>query len=611
VGLIARYFVGANPRLPAGAMAFIRGGACAFVLVGLLLMAVGCQEPMRTPTGALRVGDYGGPRVDIYRAMQPKRSDRAYLLDRMRVGVLTLADGYPVSAQTIFEEVYDVLRTQGINKDKTVASVVLNEDVKIWKGEPFEQALALSYYAMVQAELGSWDNARAAANGSLFRLRDFGEDEDGERIDTYEIAKRAVEYERAIEAGDSADEALKKANYLDNGYALRDSDFTLGYLLAGIANQQLGRIREADDHYLRVMELDERQGRLIEALRDGRYNTVLVVSYGLGPRKQGYGPDNSLARFVPRFPSDGGELRVRVGHVMGRTYTPVQDVNVMAGDHMWNNLADVRAAKSTIGSVMLLGGLFATQYGASRGGSDDTLYAGLGALVVGAILKAGAHVDTRYCDVMPQRFYVVPLYLSDPDELIQLEIAGRPSSKLVLAGLGPPGGASGGAVGKTQLRYIHLVSSNNPNSPAPGWATSGEVFYKNPYTQKPAGETLPYILGGNDVRPPTQRVLDGYRRAGLLSGMTLADLRELYRAEGIELTTQDQRGFAGKHLLEGGRSLVSPLPGTTGFARLFGQTHRRYHPRSDAVARIVPTPAMPQAPPLSSQDTPLSQGDSP
>jgi len=532
--------------------------------------------------------------------MQPKRSDRAYLLDRMRVGVLTLADGYPRSAQTVFEEVYDVLRTQGINKDKTVASVVLNEDVKIWKGEPFEQALALAYYAMVQAELGSWDNARAAANGSLFRLRDFGNDEDGNRIDTYEIARRAVEYERAIEAGDTSEQALKKANYLDNGYAVRDSDFTLGYLLAGIANQQLGRIREADDHYLRVMELDDRQGRLIKALRTGRYNTVLVVSYGLGPRKEGYGPDNSLARFAPRFPSDDGELRVRVGEVMGRTYEPVQDVNAMAADHMWNNLADVRAAKSTIGSLMLAGGAAATEYG-SRRGDDDTLYAGLGALLTGAILKAGAHVDTRYCDVMPQRFYVVPLYLSDPNERIRLEVQGRPSSKLVLAGLGPPLDPNGPA----QLRYIHLVSTPNPNIPPPDWAVSGQVLYKNPYTDAPAGKTMPYILGGHDVRPPTQRVLDSYHRWGQLKGMTLADLRELYRAEGIRLSVEDQHGYAGRHLLEGGRSLVCPLPGTTGFARLFGQTHRPYHPRSDDVARIAA--AYPNAP----ANHPPTQGDSP
>lgn len=563
------------------------------------LLMQGCQEPMRTPTLSLRAGDYGTPRVDIHQNMQSKRTDRAYLLDRMRVGVLTLADGYPESAQTIFEEVYDVLRTQGINKDKTIASIAINEDIKVWKGEPFEQALALTYYAMTQAELDSWDNARAAANGSLFRLRDFGEDEDGERIDTYEIARRAVEYERAIDAGDSPEEALRKANYLDHGYAVRDSDFTLGYLLAGIANQQLGRLEEANDHYLRVLELDEQQNRLIQALQDGRYNTLLVVSYGLGPRKEGYGPDNALARFTPRTPSDDGELRVRVGHVMGRTYLPVQDVNVMAGDHMWNNLADVRAAKSTLGTILLYGGAIATHYGSSRGGNDDTVYAGLAALAVGAIMKAGAHVDTRYCDVMPQRFYVVPLYLSDPNERIELEIQGRPSSKMVLAGLGPPDSPNGSA----QLRYIHLVSDPNPHTQPPAWASSGKVFYQNTYTDEPSGNTFPYILGGNDVRPPTQRMLQSYHRAGQLKGTTLADLTELYRAEGLTFTPEDQHGYADRHVLEGGRSLVAPLPGTAGFARLFGQTHRAYQPRSAEVTRFIKSnPAT---------DHPLPQGDSP
>ncbi len=564
----------------------------------VLFFIVSCQKPMDTPVAALSAGDYAGPRTLIQKDMQPKRSDRAYLLDRMRVGVLTLADGYPDSAQTVFEEVYDLLRTQGINKDKTVASVVLNEDVKIWKGEPFEQALALAYYAMTQAELDSWDNTRAATNGSLFSLRDFGEDEEGERIDTYEIARRAVEYERAVEAGDSPDEALKKANYLDNGYAVRDSDFTLGYLLAGIANQQLGRTAEADDHFLRALEIDDKLGQLVEALRDGQYNTVLVVSYGLGPRKESYGPDNALARFTPRFPSDGGELRVRIGPGTGRTYPVVQDVNTMAGDHMWNNLEDVRAAKSTIGSVMMYGGAIAAGYGGSKGGHDDAVYYGLGALLAGAIMKAGAHADTRYCDVFPQRFYIVPLYLSDPNTQIILDVPNRPSSKMVLTGLGPPGPQ---LAGKAQLRYVRLVSTQNPQAPPPIWATSGEIHYGNPYTTHPALTNFPYLLGGKDVSPPTQRVLDGYHRAGKLTDLTLADLRELYRAEGVQLSTEDQSGFAGTHLLEGGKSLVCPLPGTAGFARVFGQTHRDYDPKSaDAAARLAQT-----------QPDPTPQGDTP
>lgn len=571
----------------------------AWPLLALAILVSGCQDPVDTPYAALATGDYANPRTQIQNDMQPKRSDRSYLLDRMRVGVLTLADGYPESAQTVFEEVYDLLRTQGINKDKTVASVVLNEDLKIWKGEPFEQALAMAYYAMTQAELGSWDNTRAAANGSLFALRDFGEDDEGNRIDTFEIARRAVEYERAIEAGDSPDEALKKANYLDNGYAVRDSDFALGYLLAGIANQQLGRTKEADDHFLRVLELDDRMDQLVQALRDNRYNTVLVVSYGLGPEKVGYGPDNALARFTPRFSSDDGELRVRIGPSMGRTYPAVQDVNKMAADHMWNNLEDVRSAKSTIGTVMTYGGLYAAMYGASNSGHDDAVYYGLGAAALGVFLKAGAHVDTRYCDVLPQRFYIVPLYLTDPNQPIELEVQGRPSTKLMLTGLGPPGPMS---IGKAQLRYVRLVSDRNPQAPPPGWATSGQVYYGNPYTTS-HGES-PYILGGFDVSPPTQRAIDAYHRAGMLRGMTLADLRELYRAEGVQLTTEDGHGFADRHVLEGGSSVVLPLPGTTGFVRLFGQTHPAYQPKSNEVARLTDTN-------IHTTTDPTPQGDTP
>jgi len=568
---------------PAGLRADLRSAAKPMVhvwvlLFGALVYLTGCQQPMHTPTAALRVGDYANPRRDLYENLEPKRSDRAYLLDRMRVGVLALADGQPGSAQTIFEEVYDVLRTQGINRDKTVASLVLNEDVKVWKGEPFEQALALAYYGMTQAELGSWDNTRAAANGSLFQLRDFGEDEKGERIDTYEITRRAVEYERAIEAGDSPDEALSKANYLDNGYVVRDSDFTLGYLLAGIANQQLGRTDEADDQFLRVSEIDDRLTPLTEALRKGGYNTVLIVSHGLGPQKQGYGPDNALARFAPRFPSDDAELLVRVGDSQGRAYPLVLDVNAMAGDHMWNNLEDVRAAKSTIGTLMIYGGAIATNYGASNSGNDDSLYIGLGAMLAGAIMKAGAHVDTRYCDVMPQRFYVVPLYLNDASQRIELEVQGRGSSRLVLAGLGPP--TAHGPGGAAQLRYVRLVSHQNPAAAPPRWAVSGQVYYEHDYDDDPQAGSLPYILGGNDVRPPTQRMLNRYHQRGLLNDMTLADLRERYRERDIQFTLEDQQGFAGKHVLEGGHSLVVPLPGTTGFARLFGQAHPT-HPFSN------------------------------
>jgi hypothetical protein len=69
--------------------------------------------------------------------------------------------------------------------------------------------------------------------------------------------------------------------------------------------------------------------------------------------------------------------------------------------------------------------------------------------------------------------------------------------------------------------------------------------------------------------------------------MTTVDLENLYREEGIALTVEDQQGRSRKHILEGGDSLVAPLPGTAGFARLFDQMHPPYQPRSQAVQDLV------------------------
>ena len=87
---------------------------------------------------------------------------------------------------------------------------------------------------------------------------------------------------------------------------------------------------------------------------------------------------------------------------------------------------------------------------------------------------------------------------------------------------------------------------------------------------------LPYLFGGENVEIPSQSVLTDYQNAGRLRNMTLADLQEAYRRAGVLFTIEQQGGWTGLHLLEGGKSLVSPLPGTAGFTRIYGQLHPPY-----------------------------------
>jgi len=513
-------------------------------------------------------GAYAGARVELQSRVTDDPSDRAYLLDRLRLLILTLADGQPAQAEEVANQTFRLLRTQGLNADRTAAAVVLNEGVKIWKGEPFEQALGFTYIAMQKAELGQWDNARAAANASLFLLKSFGENERGEEMSTVELARRAAEEDarRGEGAGDQ---------YINKGYTPVKTNFVLGYLINGLANKAIGRDDEAADNFHEAEVVRDYLKPLAEALDTGTYNTVFVVDYGRGPRKIATGPDNAFARYVETWPSGLEPLTVGVdgGSVVISEAPPVQDLNRMAMSLMWNNLEDVRTAKSAIGSGMLIGGLAVA--GASR--DNEAQLAGLGVALAGLLMKATSHADTRHAEFLPQRVYVMPVNITAPDATVTLEVAGDGNSRMVLAGIDPP------APGKIQLRYVKL-----PAAGGGAWARSGRVMYGNDEYAGPVdGDALPYVLGGRDVSLPGPKVMRRYQAAGWLRDMTFNDLENLYREEGIALSVEDAKGRSRAHVLEGGDSLVPPLPGTAGYARLFGQTHGPYVPRSKGLREFL------------------------
>lgn len=543
------------------------------------LSATGCAKQSIDASGWLVRGDLGRARVHFHDTLTTNKNDRKYLLDRMRLAVITLADGYPGAAQPYFEKSYDLLRTQGINEDKTVQSVVLTDGARFWKGEPFEQALAMTYYGIQQGSLGRWDNARAAVGGSLFQLRDFGNNDTGQRINTYEIAQRAIDYER--KAAGRSSPSSKETDYIDHGYVVRESNFTLAYILAGIANQQLQRPEEASDNFLAATQYNPALSPLTEELRSAKYNTVLVIGWGLGPRKNNYGPDGALTRFDPRTASDTRPLILSIDG-QTRAYPIVTDVNSMAIDHMWNNLEDVRTAKSFLGNVLLTSGLIATGVGASAN-SNEAVYAGLGAAAMGLYLKATASADTTYCDAFPQRFYVIPLQLDTPNAVVTVQIEGVPGSRLALTGLVPP--TDDGSARGARLRYVHLLGGGyyDAATAPPAWATSGQVFVDSDsgqITSPDPAPLAPYILGGNSVRQPSDSAILAYQRAGKITGVTPGELAEYYRAEGITWDTQGGAAWPGLHLLEGGNSITAPLGGTLGFVRLFGAPPPLYQPKS-------------------------------
>lgn len=523
-------------------------------ILAILISASCTAKPEPTLVATYRTGEYGVVRTKLQPKMQQNRNDRNYLLDRVRVGMLTLADGYPDGSQRIFNQIYEMLRTQGINEDRTVVSIIFNEDLKIWKGEPFEQALTMNYIGIQMAMLDSWDNARAASRGSLFYLRDFGSDNQGNRLSNKEIVEKST----------------KDEDFIESGYVPVKSNFTLGYMLAGIANLELQRDSEAQDFFRQAVSTNKPVQPLVDALLQRNYNTILFVDYGQGPQKIGTGPDNAIARFIVKTPSDNRKLAVTSNGSTTR-WPVVTDVNEMAQDHRWNNLEDMRVARSYIGTGLVAAGAATTVIGADND-STPAVIAGVGMMAAGAFAKAGAHADTRYCEAMPQRVYIVPLNITQPNTTVTLQIDGIAASRLTTSLSPPPPGTP------AQASYVRLLTRTSPMS----WAINPKLVYANVHDTNITGRMLPYILGGHDVRPPTYEVLREYQDAGFLTDVRLQDLQDMYKAEGIQFQNLDT-AYPGRHILEGGNSLAAPQPGTTGYNRLFHQQHAVYTPKSQRV----------------------------
>ena len=549
----------------------------ALLLAAVLVTAAGCGHDSAALMAYVNRGEYNRATelCAAHAAETRDPSDRAHVLERLRLLYVRQLEGRAEANEATMDELFNVLTTTGINRSKTVESIVLYEGRKIWKGEPFEQALAFSYIAAHNAMLGSWDNALAASSNSLFHLKDFRpRNAKGQLLKTGTLGTREF-VDIATLKHKQRDEA-----FLDDpkNYTLAPAPYPLGHLLCGIANQQLAsewgdssRTRDMKLSYAKAVACDPSVGPLVERLQSQPYNTVLLVDFGRGPAKRATGMDGAIAEFRPRTPSSNGVLFVESPGELERV-TPVCDVNAMARDHMWNNLEDVRIAKSYIGTALVAAGT-ATVILSNK---SKHQWVGAGMILGGLLMKASARADTRYCEVLPQRVYLVALNLpSGKDSMVTLS-AGR--SRLVVTGLRP--------TGKTAiLRHVRLFEPGT----APTWSTRTQTLYHSnagPATA-PGRIKLPYIFGGHCVATPSQESLAAYQQAGFLRGMTLHQLQTLYRGEGINIAAYPSAIGPQTHSLEGGVNMNLPLSGSMGFGRILRRDHPPYRPKTQAVQQIA------------------------
>jgi tetratricopeptide (TPR) repeat protein len=415
-----------------GLMSATRGGRrIAGAVVGAVVMAAGmggCNtmpKEVAQAIGDYQVGNYGQSAA-LLKPFAGKRNED-YVLNNCRLGSAALAwgqNGALEEAQQAFMNAYQVLNSTNINDPgRQVGVVVLWEGVKVWKGEPFEQAMAHYYLGLIFLIKHDYDNARAAFQNSLFKVREYA----------------------------------SKDNF--DKYKLAESNFALGYFGLGFCNMRMGKMDLAQAAFARAQEIDPSLAQVIADAQQPGVNTLIFVDAAMGPQKMGKGWYSEESVFGPTPQQMGPALPIVAtvdGQVVtrqGENYGTV-DTLAMAQERRWQDIDTLRKAKAIAGTGLMAGGTGAMTYGAIEG-NEAAFWGGLGALAAGALLSASSQADLRAWGMLPRTVFIVPATLPPGEHTIEVSSGNAHSAPLVTTVTVPAAGGAGDNVFYFRLMGVY------------------------------------------------------------------------------------------------------------------------------------------------------------
>jgi tetratricopeptide (TPR) repeat protein len=374
------------------------------IMAALLLCALfipACSETSTRVRNAVTLyytGQYGPAAEDLAPLIQ--KPNKNYVLNNCRYGSCALAAGQLNNAEQAFLRAYRVMDSVNTNTgSRVLGAVVVYEGVKVWKGQPFERAMAHYYLGLIFLIKGDYENARAAFANSLFKLRKYA----------------------------SPDSKLPPGQ--QNVRA--DSNFVLGYFGLGACYMKLGHPRLAAANFQRAQQLNPSISSVIKKMYEPGINALIFVDWGFGPRRRAAGWYGEQSVFTPT-PWQAGPIPPVYawdnGHsIPGIAQSDMVDTLALAQDKRWLTMDTIREAKAVIGTGMMLGGAAAADNGAYNNNSTEALI-GLGVAGVGALLAASSQADTRYWEMLPRTVYVIPAKLPPGNSTLQV-MAGGVSSQ--------------------------------------------------------------------------------------------------------------------------------------------------------------------------------------
>ena len=403
-------------------------------------------------------GDYAGARTLLLPLS--KKTNEDFVLNNVRLGSTTLAMYDLLGSQTAFQQAYEVLNSYGVNNGgRTLGAVLVDEKIRIWRGEPFERAMANFYLGLIYYMQADYNNARAAFQNALFKLRDYQTD--------------------------------NQDNPSPDKYSEVDSNFALAQYMLARCYQRLGNDDLAEANFKRLVTLRPQLAALADIGLNRNSNVLLVIDYGNGPIKATNG-DGAIVGFYPTPNEIGPPGRPDV-FVDGRGVDifdlnhPLVDLIALAQDRRWQSIDTIRTVKSVVGTGLMAGGAYEALT-AQHGGNAAV---GLGLIAAGALLKASSQADVRMWEMLPRNTYAIPLTLppGKHDIIVTFPYGERETLQGITVGSTP-------AESTYYLRAQRAVSVSQPWPPATltGWPTI------EPATAAPS---LPAAPAGNNNDLPS------------------------------------------------------------------------------------------------------------
>lgn len=319
-------------------------------------------------------------------AVDPNES---YVLNNLRLASAAMAAGDRDLAEQAFLRAYEVLNATRVNSaGRQTAAVVFDEKFRIWRGEPFERAVANFQLGVLYYSLGDYNNARGAFENALFKLRDYGDGDQPERFTELE------------------------------------NRFPAALVMLGRTWLKLGRDDLAAASFRQLLESDSSYQATVSQLSSLSNNVLLVIDVGYAPRKVQDGPDGAVLSFFPSPASAGRIPRPRIivdGQLLQDGATPLYDTVVMAADRRWQSIDTIRLSKSLIGTGLIAAGAGTTAYGINKDDQGAAL-AGVGMMIAGALLKASSRADTRTWEAAPRTTFVIPVTLPPGEHDLTIEL---------------------------------------------------------------------------------------------------------------------------------------------------------------------------------------------